>query len=119
MIIKADIFPAHVAVAPNGAFEYVEDLISSPPKEGSHYVGTARVIVVDDLVVVAVDSPSGPNIVFREKYETFLKGRKSTEEHRIITVSGKMLAFRKDTNCGCGSRLRSWNPYNTVNSIKD
>jgi hypothetical protein len=119
MIIKTDIFPAHVAVAPSGAFESVDDLKSSPPSEGSHYVGTTRVIIVDDLVVVAVDSPSGPNIVFREKIETYLKGAKSSEEHRIVTISGKMLAFKKDSNCGCGSRLRSWNPYNTVNSIKD
>lgn len=119
MKIITDIFPAHVAVAPEGVFDDLEQLKSSPAPEGSHYVGTTRVVVFDNIVVVAVDSPEGAKIIFREKYSNFIKGEDPTKEHRLVTESGKMMAFKKDTNCGCGSRLRSWNPYKTVNSIMD
>ena len=119
MKIITDIFPAHVAVAPAGAFEDLEDLKSVDSDPRSHYVATTRVVVFSDIVVVAVDSPEGAKIIFREKYTNFFKADSPDKEHRLITESGKMMAFRKDTNCGCGSRLRSWNPYRTINSIKD
>lgn len=119
MKIITDIFPAHVAVAPEGAFENLEDLKSVDSNPLSHYVAKTRVVVFDNYVVVAVDSPEGAKIIFREKYINFFKGETPEKEHRLITESGKMMAFRKDTNCGCGSRLRSWNPYKTVNSMLD
>jgi len=40
-------------------------------------------------------------------------------DSQLLTESGKGLAFRRQDNCGCGSRLRAWNPYKTLNSIKD
>lgn len=119
MKIISDIFPAHVAVAAPGAFEDLEDLKSTPNNPNSSYVGTTRVVVFDNVVVIAIDSNEGAKIIFREKYANYLKGATPSEEHRLITESGKMVAFRKDTNCGCGSRLRSWNPYKTINSIMD
>lgn len=115
MRIIRDVFPAHLAVVPAGEIADVYDLKSSPATKGSHYVATTRVVVTDEAVIVAQDSPNGAQIIFQEKYEVFLKG----DENRVVTKSGKMLAFSKDTNCGCGSRLRSWNPYRTLNSIKD
>ena len=115
MKIIMDVFPAHVAAAAPGDFENVEDIKSDPATPGTHYVATTRVIVTEDTVVIAQDSPEGAKIIFREEYETLIPGT----ENRVVTVSGKMLAFKKDTNCGCGSRLRGWNPYKTINSIKD
>jgi len=115
MKILLDVFPAHVVAAAPGQFESVEDIKSDPPTPGTHYVGTTRVIITEDMILVAQDSPEGAKIVFRERYHTLING----VENRVITDSGKMLAFKKDTNCGCGSRLRGWNPYKTINSIKD
>jgi hypothetical protein len=77
------------------------------------------VIVTDEHVVVAKDSSEGPQIVFREAYETFFPSEDPKIDSRVVTKTGKMLAFKKDTGCGCGSRLRGWNPYQTLNSIKD
>lgn len=119
MKIREDVFPAHVAVVSEGFSDDVTVLRSSPPTEGSRYVGTARVVVTDEAVFVAIDSNEGPIIVFREKYSEYLPSKDPKKDSRIVTISGKMLAFRKDTNCGCGSRLRGWNPYKTLNSIKD
>lgn len=119
MKILMDVFPAHLVVAPAGQFDDVLSLKSSPPTEGSHYVGTTRVIITDEAVVVAADSPEGPKIIFRERYVELQKAEQVTNDTRLVTVSGKMLAFKKDTNCGCGSRLRGWNAYKTINSMKD
>jgi hypothetical protein len=57
-------------------------------------------------------------IVFQEKYskDELLGPEGSKKTYKLTTESGKMLAFQKDTNCGCGSRLRSWNPYKTLTS---
>jgi hypothetical protein len=115
MKVLKDIFPAHIAVVPAGFLEDIYDLNSAPATEGAYYLATTRVIVTDEIIVVAQDSPEGAKIVFQEKYEVFL----TEGEFRVVTVSGKMLAFKKDTNCGCGSRLRSWNAYKTIQSMKD
>ena len=121
MKIEVDIFPAHVQVAPPNVFTDVSTLNSYPHQEGAFYVGTTRVIVMDvenqKIILVAQDSPQGAQIIFKEKIATFIDQIDDT--YRLITVSGKTLAFSKDHNCGCGSRLRSWNPYKTVNSMKD
>lgn len=119
MKIRLDVFPAHLAVVPEGFTEDVTALNSAPATEGAHYLATTRVIVTDELIVVAQDSPNGAQIIFREKYDEFFPAKDVKNDSRVVTKSGKMLAFKKDTNCGCGSRLRGWNAYKTINSIKD
>jgi len=119
MRILQDTFPANFSVAPPNILTDVHDLSPiSPPPQGAR-VQTTRVIVTDTHVTVAQDAPGGAQIVFNERYSFFEKGSKEDETSYIITESGKFVAFRKDTNCGCGSRLRSWNPYKTLNSIRD
>jgi hypothetical protein len=121
MKIEVDIFPAHFQVAPADVFTDVSTLNSHPRQQGAFYVGTTRVLIMNvegnQIVLVAQDSPEGAQIIFREKIAELQEPKDGT--YRLITVSGKALAFSKDTNCGCGSRLRSWNPYRTMNSIKD
>jgi hypothetical protein len=121
MKIEVDIFPAHFQVAPADVFTDVSTLNSHPRQQGAFYVATTRVLIMNvegnQIVLVAQDSPEGAQIIFREKIAELQEPTDGT--YRLITVSGKALAFSKDTNCGCGSRLRSWNPYRTMNSIKD
>jgi hypothetical protein len=117
--VLADIFPAHLAVVAPGVLEDVYDLNSNPPTAEAFYRDTTRIIVTDEAIFVAQDGPSGAQVIFQERYELFLKAADSKSDYRIITKSGKMLAFKKDTNCGCGSRLRGWNAYKTISSIKD
>lgn len=116
MKIISDVFPSHVSVVPEGMYADVSELIAYPAPKGAGYVSTARCIITDEVVVIAQDSPNGAQIVFQEAYVDY---RVEESTHRVVTKSGKMLAFTKDTNCGCGSRLRSWNPYRTIQSIKD
>lgn len=119
MRILLDRFPCHLAAIGAGKIDDVTTLRSYEPTKGSNYLEITRVIVTDGHIVVAKDGNEGPQIVFREAYETFIPSETPTKDSFVVTASGKMLAFKKDTGCGCGSRLRGWNPYNTLGSIKD
>jgi hypothetical protein len=119
MKVLVDIFPAHLAVVSADFTDDVTSLTSAPATEGAHYIATTRVVVTDELIVVAQDSPDGAQIIFREKYTEFLPPMHKKGDYRVVTETGKMLAFKKDTNCGCGSRLRSWNAYKTITSMRD
>lgn len=117
MKIITDVFPAHVAVLPAGVLTDPRDLSSMPTSENAYYVGKTRVVMTEDAIFIAQDSPEGAKIIFRESYIDYFKSKNSSEDSHIITSSGKMLAFKKDHACGCGSRLRSWNAYNTITAL--
>lgn len=121
MKVTVDLFPSHFSVAPSGEYENVSELVAQPVKRSSNvfYVSKTRIVLWSngefDFITVASDSPSGPQIVFQQKY---VEMTESSGVYRLLTLEGKMIAFEKDSNCGCGSRLRSWNPYRTLQSIK-
>lgn len=119
MKILQDVFPANFTITPPNLLTDVHDLSPISPPPGGALVQTTRVIITETNITVAQDAPSGAQIIFNERYTFFEKAKKDTETSYIITENGKFIAFRKDTNCGCGSRLRSWNPYKTLNSIRD
>jgi len=117
--IIMDRFPCNLVAVPAGFTDDVTSLSSQPPTKDTKYLDVTRVIVTDETIMVAKDGPQGPQVVFRETYTTFEPSKDAGEDSYVVTTSGKMLAFRKDRGCGCGSRLRGWNPYKTLNSIKD
>ncbi len=122
MQIIVDVFPAHFQLTPAGHIETVDVLNAYPPSQDPdiYYIATTRVVLTEETVTVAQDSPQGPMVVFQEKYlkENLVGPEGDKKTYRLTTLSGKMLAFQKDTNCGCGSRLRAWNPYKTLTSQK-
>jgi hypothetical protein len=79
------------------------------PRE-SIKVDRSRVVIYDGKIFVVIDSPEGPQLVFREGVLDFVKNE-DTGSYHALTESGKIMAFTKDTNCGCGSRIRSWSPF--------
>lgn len=117
MKIVTDLFPCHVVAVAPGIFTDPTLIRSDPPSKEGHYVGKARVVLTEEVIVIAVDGPEGAVIAFRERYVDYIKSKITTEDSYVVTESGKMLAFKKDTNCGCGSRLRSWNAYNTLTAL--
>ncbi len=122
MKILSDVFPAIVLAAPSGSFRDFMSLTTALPyPPGAQSVDRARVIVFEELVMVAVDgvAGNGPQLVFREAVRSMSISKDRSTDSRVLTESGKGLAFRRQDNCGCGSRLRAWNPYKTMNSIKD
>ncbi len=118
MRIVTDVFPAHVVAAAPGVFESPWEIETDPPSPGGHYVGKARVVLTEKTIVVAIDSPEGAMIVFRETYVDYVKSNKPSENSFVTTESGKIIAFKKDSACGCGSRLRSWHAYNTLTALE-
>ena len=104
-----------MAVTPPDALEDPTQLHPTNRKlhpPGTKTVDRARIIIYDNRIHVAVDSPTGPTLVFREN---IISHTKSPERvHYVMTEFRKSIAFRRDDNCGCGSRLRSWNPYGTI-----
>jgi hypothetical protein len=119
--IKVDLFPCHFSIAPAGLLDDVSELVAQPVRRSDKvfYVSKTRIVVWEapegDFITVASDSPEGAQVVFQQKYAEMTE---NDGIYRILTLDGKMLAFEKDSNCGCGSRLRSWNPYRTLQSNK-
>ncbi len=109
-----DVFPADLCAAPA---DYVGELTPTTNADNTFRVDTCRVVLTPTHVLVATDSPQGPQVVFREPYVTFDRAARPSETSTVTTESGKRLAFRKNETCGCGSRLRSWNPSRTVATL--
>lgn len=122
MPVRYDLFPAFVTfVSADDPIIYT-DMTSGPPTpRGARTYDKARVIVSDNSVMVAIDGDQGPKIVFNEDIEpnSFIRSGNRNQDSFIRTVSGRKLAFRRNDACGCGSRLRSWNPYRHLSSTKD
>lgn len=115
---RVDVFPAFLRLAPSDSLSDITTLkIKGEAPRGSRFLDRCRVVIVRDQVMVALDSPEGPQLVFREK---LVEAQHVEKISYVRTESGKILAFTKDENCGCGSRLRGWNPYgNIVSSSSD
>lgn len=114
--IVADLFPAIIALAPPGSIEPITSFrptYRDTHPEGTRVIDRARITLTDTKVLIAVDSPTGPTLVFREDYAEHHKDR-ALKEHYIRTASGKIISVAKDQNCGCGSRLRSWSPFGNI-----
>lgn len=118
--IIADVFPATVALAQADFEVPIEELTSAPPTPGTIQINTSRVVLSQTRIVIGKDAPGGPQIVFSEEIVpgSYHKSPHSRDSF-VTTVSGKKIAFRKDSSCGCGSRLRSWRPFGNTGSVKD
>lgn len=121
MKILHDIFPARVLVAPAHHEVPLLEMSTntSQPQPPTRLVEAVRILVTDTHVLVAADSSKGPVTIFQERVSDFHWSGSREKDSHVRTETGKMLAFSLDKGCGCGSRLRSWNPYNTAYSVKD
>jgi hypothetical protein len=118
--VRHDIFPAYVAIISAAHNTLNEDMTASPlfPKDALQ-VEKARIVVYEDHVTVAVDGDNGARIIIDEdiKLGSHIKTSKNgTTNSFVTTKSGAKIVYMKDVNCGCGSRLRSWNPYTTLSA---
>jgi hypothetical protein len=122
MSVKYDLFPAYISFLPADSETTAKEMKSGPPlpREARHF-DRARVIVYQTKIVVAIDGDRGPQVVFQETYEPakFKRSKSRDEDSYLTTMSGKKIAFRRNDSCACGSRLRSWNPYNTLHATGD
>lgn len=130
--VKYDIFPAKALVSPPqkkksapddneyATFNY-DDLHYYSELEGSRRVEAIRIVITEKMILIAADGQNGPVLIFKEKYDrdSLFVHKNRAQPSRVRTETGKIIVFQKDDNCGCGSRLRTWNPYRTMYSTKD
>ena len=113
---QLDIFPAIIKIAPPESLEDFSTLrTTGDAPKGTRKLDRCRVVLIDDVLIVAEDSPEGPKVVFRERATSFSHEGKNSN---VLTASGKIIAVSKDDNCGCGSRLRGWNPFGSIMSAQ-
>ena len=81
----------------------------------------ARVVITENpnRLIIAVDQPEGVRVMFDEPYAELFRHPVSPRLNPIgvLMSSGKFIVFQRDTGCGCGSRLRGWNPYRHLSSM--
>lgn len=130
--VLMDVFPALCLAIPTPQALTLPPLASYstalPYPPGAHAVERARVIVFERRILVAVDSGAAgqpPRLVFSDTPTEFALTPRSARTKALpapdsrIRTPGKVLVFRHHDTCGCGSRLRSWNPYRVLGSSKD
>lgn len=119
-MIREDVFPATLVITAEDFDTPVEELSSRPPTPGAAALPITRVVVTGDRILVAKDDVSGPQVVFSEGIQpgSHHKGNTTTDSY-VTTLTGKKIAWRRDSSCGCGSRLRSWRPFKYMSSSKD
>jgi hypothetical protein len=121
MKILHDIFPASILVASPDVFQdftlaSTSSSLANPT--GARSFTRVRLVVMEDsqtpatqVVLVAADHPDGPRLVFREVIRALNWSGNKRQDSQLITESGKVIAFKYVRGCDCGSRLRSWSPY--------
>jgi hypothetical protein len=123
MRIVLDLFPAKVLVVPTIVAETLDystiDYNGSTPQ--ARRVTRTRIVITDEVVMIAADANAGPTLIFKERYDesSLLLEKNRSKPMRVRTRTGKVLVFMKDENCGCGSMLRAWNPYGVMYSDRD
>lgn len=125
MRVLHDLFPAFITVVPPNLVDDFKTVkvSSSSNISGARYLERVRVVIMSDdkgnIVMVAADHHTGPRLIFSERLADLNWSGNKTDDSQLITMSGKIIAFKYQKGCNCGSRLRSWSPYRTMDSIKD
>jgi hypothetical protein len=125
MRVLHDLFPAFITVVPPNVVDDFRSVAvkSSDLPTGARYLERVRIVVTSDdkgdIVMVAADHHTGPRLIFSERLADLNWSGNKTDDSQLITESGKIIAFKYQKGCNCGSRLRSWSPYQTMDSIKD
>lgn len=117
-----DLFPAVVGISMPDDARTVDEISTIPFSPDLMMVTSARVVITNDKIVIATDTPTGPQIVFSQTIDPTSHQKAADvrrEDSRIVTTNGIKVVYRKDEGCGCGSRLRSWSPFRGSSSIYD
>ena len=113
-----DFFPANVFItAPNTYPNTNPASIGTSNQQNipeSQYIDLARVHYRNNIFYIGVDAPGGPMTTFKEEISFYSIDEAKT--YRLVTVSGRIIAAKKDIGCGCGSRLKNWSPTGTFSS---
>jgi hypothetical protein len=113
--IRTDVFPAYVTINP--ALKAQED--------EPQILEKARVVVTGDTVYVFKDSPTGPALVYSDRLQSYDPGvpvhrrtrSRPARTPSLVTESGDQVSFGRSGSCGCGSRLKSFDPFPQISQV--
>lgn len=128
--VRADVFPAILTVSPADSPQPADSTTPlSQLHPDSRRIERVRVVVTQDAVYVFQDHHSGPRLIFSERLASYAPpprpsppprgqtlSRTPPRQATLQTDSGKTLAFYRDGSCGCGSRLKGFNPFDSITS---
>lgn len=108
-----DIFPAVVAVYPPDVVASFEKPFSDVgiASSGGKIFSDCRFIVHNNFVIVGASTVSGVQKVFQASVAEVFVVKPYT---RVLTAENFLVVATRSKGCGCGSRLKSWNPYGNV-----
>lgn len=108
-----DLFPALVTIYPPHLLDGHEFPFESFGvfNDGGSRFFESRVIVHNNQVIVGSDTARGAQTMYKAQVQSVSK---IAEYTRVLTVDGNLVVFAPSKGCGCGSRLRSWNPYGNI-----
>lgn len=118
---KFDVFPALIYLAPEDSVSVMSQFNNGtdPRPQGTRRVDRARAALFNNKLIIYVDSPEGPKLVFREEVVEYERSQ-DRKTYYVRTASNKVVSIEKDVNCGCGSRLRSIALFSSfANSTED
>lgn len=121
MRVIQDIFPAVISMTRTEPSADSPLAAKNPATVlNAHKVDRARVIVTDERIIVAVDSPEGPTVIFNQAYdqETANRSKNRNNDSFLTTKTDEPIyvAYSRYDDCSCGSRLRGWNPFGSLTS---
>jgi len=127
MRVRHDLFPANITVVPPDVTDDFKSVLVSSSAHlvhtGARYLEKVRLVVLEDdessVLLVAADHHTGPRLIFSERLQDLNWSGNKSDDSQALTRSGKIIAFKYVKGCNCGSRLRSWSPYQTMDSVKD
>lgn len=109
--VRADVYPALLTI-------------------DTRRVERVRVIVVagtPDRLIVFGDGPDGPQVVYSQAIQNFTVPPRPQRLRELYTpaftnytaetLQGDPITFQKGSGCGCGSRLKSYNPFPSIASL--
>jgi len=107
--VRADVFPAHVTLTQGDDVQVMEKV---------------RLIVTQDTVFIYKDSSTGPTLAYQERLQSYDPGvpvhrRTRSNPMRLASVttdSGTNISFGRMGSCGCGSRLKAFDPFAQITS---
>ena len=70
---------------------------------------TTRGIVTDDEVLIYIDDANGPSVFFTDRLEDFSGTAKTGWVAK--TTDEYTVTMERSSGCGCGSRLKGFNPF--------
>jgi hypothetical protein len=119
----SDVFPAEFAVWPASAPGAAEALAAALPSalplnrlpEGARRFSRVRVVAAGGVLAVFTDGPRGPERVYAAPLASAPEG-KPTSNSSARALAGflpqlEQAAWSRASGCGCGSKLRAFNPY--------